>query len=500
MNKKDFEWHIVRTLPNQERKLVSIFEANPTDNILEVYCPTRTTATLSSEPRRADRPLFAGYVFVLSTQQALVDFLRAHYSDGKILYRHRDSITEQASIWTVPDSELKEFRDFNENYAQDTIVLERPYSDYATNVKSGEPNDIVKILDGPLAGKTGYLVRFRGERRLVFRIADPTALGSLTVSIPNLWDFHAIRLFNADGDKQILGTKKARAADILIGIIQATGHEGGETSELFDNIIETLRIRPSFADLRKKLAATDDVMADRIKSLTANEAELILHLVRYEQKDPGFAHASFAGKALRPFLTPTPGVIMDAGQSVATLRHDGVTEIISRQIIPQHSYSATRDEEHTDIATYFAHTAVYTTADGHSILTCNWDSLLSEYFRTADEANQRLVSGTHDKKSKDDNEAKLVESFRNYAPTLSLVLTGQHPTVRAIRDLDIACRPTCVLATDIAEVDPKDIQKIPLTEPFRSLMATCIAICSEISETTHLAVWRRLLQGIWLVE
>ena len=61
---------------------------------------------------------------------------------------------------TIPEEQMRFFKDFNENYAEHVIVLEKPYSDYAFNPKTNEPNEIVKVLDGPLKGREGYLTRF----------------------------------------------------------------------------------------------------------------------------------------------------------------------------------------------------------------------------------------------------------------------------------------------------------------------------------------------------
>ncbi len=496
MNDKDFKWHIVRTLPNQERKLLGIFQSFPTDNIIEVYCPTHTTASVAA--KCDGRPLFAGYVFALSTHKALADFLKIRYPEGKILYQHRDSETECAKLWTVPDEEMKKFRDFNENYAQNVIVLERPYSDYAVSAKTGEPNDVVKVIDGPLAGKTGYIVRFHGDRRLVFRISDPATHGDLTVALPNLWDFHVVRLMNADGDKQTLGTKKARAVDTIVGAIQACGHEGQETADLLNEIVDTLRIRPSFTDLRKKLERKDKALAQRLYNLTDTEAENILHLIRYVQGDPDYVRSEFPHPTLRPFLTPTPGCDIPQDKGYAILKHDGFTEIITPVSIHQKSYSALYDEERDDNVTYYAHVALTTPpADGTPMLLCNWDSFLSRYFRTADAANRNLVSGTVDKSAAKSDEQKMIDSFRNYAPTLFGVLTDQESPVRAKKGFRVGGHAMSVMGIELNGSPTSE--SVMASEEFKALTDTCLAICQEVSATTHLAVWRRVLCGVWLV-
>lgn len=131
LNSVDFSWFIVRTLPHQEEKLAGILRLHQakTDNILEVYCPTHTTVSVVRNGRDVKAPLFAGHVFVLSTQQALVDFIDRCYPEGVVLYERRKEKGKKAGLWTIPESQMRAFMDFNENYADQVIVLEKPFSD-----------------------------------------------------------------------------------------------------------------------------------------------------------------------------------------------------------------------------------------------------------------------------------------------------------------------------------------------------------------------------------
>lgn len=70
----------------------------------------------------------------------------------------------KAMACTIPESQIRAFRDYNENYADKVIVLERPYTDYAFNAKTDEPNEIVRVVDGPLAGCEGYICRFHKKK------------------------------------------------------------------------------------------------------------------------------------------------------------------------------------------------------------------------------------------------------------------------------------------------------------------------------------------------
>ena len=101
---------------------------------------------------------------------------------------------------------------------------------------------------------------------------------------------------------------------------------------------------------------------------------------------------------------------------------------------------------------------------------------------TGGKANEKLVGGEqqHD---------KLIDSFRNYAPTLYKVLTNEKSSVKAVKDFKIGGERLNVMAiANISDIDnAKD-----------ELINTCVNICKEINTTTHLAVWRRYLRTLWL--
>lgn len=518
LNKVDFHWFIVRTLPHQERKLTLLLEQHMhgQKNILEVYCPTHTTVSVTRNGSDIKAPLFAGYVFVLSTQQALTDFLGRYYPEGNLLYDRRREKDRKADIWTIPENQMRAFMDFNDNYADKVIILERPYTDYAFNLKTNEPNEIIRIVDGPLAGRTGYLARFRRDKRLVFNMKALDSERYYAVSIPNVWNLHVVRLHNADNDRQTVGTMKERAVDLLIGIIQGCGYTDSTLPLLYD-ITGYLSATPTLVGLCQYLFRhKHERLSQRIAQLDTDGAELILNLIRYEKDNPGYVKGNWQRLVIRPFLTPTPGMDMD-GQDEATLRHTGFTEIIRRVCITEPTYYPDKRQEKPVTTTYYAHVgmAQLPHAEGQEsrvTLFANWDTFLKEYFLTEGKANEKLVSGTEksntgESRGKDKfvsgtaksnadesrSNVKLIESFRNYAPTLYHVLTGKHPSVKAIQALHVGGATLNVLAISNITNDASAIDKAK-----NELVNTCVAICTEINSTIHLSVWRRYLRTVWL--
>lgn len=132
---------------------------------------------------------------------------------------------------------------------------------------------------------------------------------------------------------------------------------------------------------------------------------------------------------------------------------------------------------------------------GGGIVFANWDTFLDEYFQTAGKANERLVGGTVRATADGGNgvKEKLIESFRNFAPTLYKVLAGESSEVRALRGLDTGTGSINVLAVTVNDGSAASTGKAVDT-----LLETCVGICKEINSSIHLAAWRRYLRTVWL--
>ena len=481
LNNVDYRWYIVRTRPHQENIIVELLERYKSENsnILEIYAPARTTvdAGLGTEVKKA--PLFSGFVFVLATQKALTDFL-GRYSMGEFIqYERKTEARRKATVSIIPEEQMRRLKDYNENYPDMAIPLERPYTDYAFNPKTNEPNDIVKVIDGPLAGTEGYITKFRRDKRLVYHLKGL----DMAVSIPNIWSFHVVRVHNAEGDRQTLGTVKERAVDLLIGLIQGCGY-GDKTLPMLYEFVDELTFKPSLVDFCKSLYKKGCVeLSQRMAKLNTKDAELILNLVRYEKDYPGYVKSNWNKLIIRPFLTPSSGVEMEEGQDEVQLQHNSFTEIIRKVNITEDVYYPSKEEESTVTTNYYAHIGIIQDVNDNTFtLFANWDYFLDEYYLTAGKANEKLVGGEQQKE-------KLIDSFRNYAPTLYKVLTDGSSNVKPIRNFQIGEESLNVMAI----MNTPDIGKSK-----DELITTCVNICKEINTTTHLAVWRRYLRTVWL--
>lgn len=261
----------------------------------------------------------------------------------------------------------------------------------------------------------------------------------LTVTYPNVSDLHVDRLHNAEGDRLSVGTEKGRAVDLLVGILQACGY-GERAQAMLYELTERLATDLSLVNLCKELDKQGEkALGCRLTQLTAKEAELLINIARYEHDTPGYVKENWPKLILRPFLTPTSGIAMDNDKDEAWLQHKDYTEILRRVEITEEVYYPSRQEDGTATTTYYAHIGQMEDKDGF-LYFANWDEFLRKYFLTAGKANEKLVSGKVQmlrSEATNTEREKLIESFRNYSPTLYKVLTDADSAVKAVQDFKI---------------------------------------------------------------
>ena len=496
----NYRWYVIRTHYQKMDQLVELFEKYKVENknILEIYVPNRTTVRVWRNGVEQRLQLFLGIAFVLATQSALMEFLRKYSLDFRMQYDSTKGRGEDktARFCVIPEEEKREFRNYNENYADKVVILERPYTDYAFNIKANEPNELVRVIDGPLAGCEGYICRFKRNRGLVFHVQDATPGNHLTVVYPNVYDLHVVRIHNAEGDRLSIDTEKARATDLIIGMLQACGY-GARTLQKFYEIIEILSSKLSLVELYKTLLKQgDQALSMRLSQMTSEEAALIVNLVRYENDNPGYVRETWGKITLRPFLTPTSGLEWQGSKEQMELQHTSFKEIIRKTDITEEFYYPSKQKIETVTTTYYSHIGVTRLPKKDSyILFANWDGFLKQYFQTAGKANEKLLEGkvagsrlTKGQGNKTDDKEKMLESFRNFAPTLYKVLTDKNSNVKSVKDFQVNETTLNVMALTTTD----------LVQGADELFRTCLTICKEINSTNRLAVWRRYLRAVWL--
>ena len=542
----DFHWFIVRTQPRQEEAFADVITKAQGygKNILEVYCPVNTTVRVRRNGKDITTPLYTGHVFVYATLKALSDFIEQEYPQGGILYFKRkyadsDEIGQLEPL-VVPVEQMQLFREFIDSYHDDMVILDRPYSDYAFNPKKGEYNEVVKIVEGPFKGRTGYVARFDGDKRLVFNLLEyeQDAIVPVTISIPNLWAFQLVRLTNIKDHKVGNATERDRAIDRMLGTIQACGYKDLSLS-ILENIVQLLCNQTTWSGLCKLLRQQKmETLSRAFAAYSKEDVSLIFSLIRYERSNKGYVHNTWRRNFLRPFLTPSSGLegveekkdlsspaqsrleyyaalgrksvksvgnkensaepkkSMSSVKSVGDkiIPHESFTELIRPIEIREIIFDPDTRQEQTIKSPYFAHIGKMTDEDGTITYFVNWDKFLMEYFMTGDKANLKLLEGrTHQVKNRKNRIVgeKLIASFRNYAPTLYMILRSEDFPVKAADNLKVGDHH---LNAFIVKVKAGEDEEASLT----TLVDTCVRVCEEINSSAHLAIWRVYLRTVWL--
>ena len=489
MSPNSFNWFIVRfDKPHQELKFQKFVYDNRdiSKNIIEVYCPTHTVVkeyyskspagqASPSQPRPHLRPLFAGADFVYATFFALSDFLRNYCPGASIQYKKRLRPNQPSEPLIVPEKEMTDFRNFNENFADKVVLLPKSIKEYAFNNKGDMPNETLRIVDGPMAGLTGYLIKLDGNKGLAFQINNPYGGQPFTFGILNIWDFHVVRVHNVSEDRQSLSTMKARAVDLLIGLLQKDGCEDKVLMDRLYSIMEQLRQGRSLVQAYPAM-----------KGLSLSDKELILNLIRYEKDEPGFVRKNWPRLTIRPLLTPTSGIHIPEGKDYALLPHSGFMEIVKRTRVEEEAFDPSHTSAMNMETCYYAHVGMIRNHGGVCTFFSDWNKFLGEYFATEGEGRKRLNV-----------------SFANHAPTLLKVLTGEEASMQAVPSMHVGTGPCLnVMALSIPYSGPFDEDDLladeAMEQALSAFIATGLAICREISSSSHLALWRGLISDIWL--
>lgn len=483
----DFHWFVVVSKRHQERIVADAILNAKRKNILEVFCPVNTTVTIRRMGKDVKAPLYAGHVFVYATYNALSDFLKEKMPEIGILNRtvicEEDGLDRRTCPIVVPEPQMKSFKDFNDSYVDQVVVLDKSYLEYERNPKTGKNNEVVKILDGVFAGRKGFIARFKGEKRLVFNIIDDNELPSLTVSLPNLWSYRMARLLNGDVDYVGDSMQRTMAIDLLMGSIEACClEEEQKPLEILMDCVTYLCSHHSMKLLCHFLANMGGQFLELSKAFSLyskEEMDMVNTLVRYEKDNSGYVRSTWQRNFLRPFLTPTSGVEME-DEEIMHLQHPLFVESIRKLEVKENVYFPRENQEREMITTYYAHVGRYQKKDGRFVIFANWDAFLEKYYLTIGEAKKKLLDGD-----------KLIESFRNYAPTLYFILRQREFPVSARKNFSLRSQTMNVLCIEIESED--EIEKAEET-----LVNTCLQLCLEINSSAHLAVWRRYLESVWL--
>lgn len=501
-------WHVVHTYPRQEAAVCDLLRQHGPEigNIAETYLPTRTVNVISGGTAKRV-PLLSGHVFVHATERAVLTFLLNYYRDGYLL---RDFARQQ--VMTVPESEMRQFMEFNATAMEEMLVLERPYYKYAANPKLIR----ARVNDGPFAGREGYLIHLRNERRLVFR------LGDLAIAISQIWRYGLTRIRVADEDSHTDEERSPlsprHAADRLTALLQNAGCTD-DAPERLRELCRLLGETPSLAKLRSELtrrvaarssaSAAAERQMDFLHALSEKDASTLLSLAKLLRNGGADEEAVIPLRALRPFLTlPAENGLADlppfhadgaddASQTIASLstEHKEFTELIVPVAMEELVFDRKTGTTAPRTTVYSAHVALFTDIESvrcqevlstseastrTDMLICDWCSLYQRY---------ALLQGAA--------ATKQDKTFAQYCPELLDMLRDTHPGGIAFRSIRLAdgkeiCGPALLFPA------PQEGDLNTTAPPLAAFLSPLLRLCQTIAQSTHLALWQEALRDLWL--
>lgn len=515
----ELRWYVLSTKLHQENKVKRELEACSREgriaNILEAYVPVNQRIKVVREGRVERVPLLSCRVFAYATEAALCSFLSEADRGASFMLD-----CTRGGRMVIPGPEMRCFMDFNEYNFEELVVLEKPFSRYAFDPAKERQNMRARVVDGPFAGMEGVLVRVRKDHRLVFR------MGELAVSIPQVWDFHLVRILDREHDPEHRAAAPFRAADLLLGRLQAAGFTDDAEARL-RRLTAELQADGSLRRLEERLRREEAKepgepsprLARFVRELDEPSAQALLSLVRYVAEKPESGPELMGDRPIRRFLTPTPGIALPEGRDCVRLRHDGYAEYVFRISARFLRYAGEAEKAKETHAPCYAHVGAMPLGGEErreALLFADWDGLLRPY---------SLLDGAA-KRAQD-------KTFAEYLPELADILSARHPQRCRFRRLSFGERgnifalvrtvpllpaasgaetpPGCglVAATsplekrtaEAAEAAASCLPDSPeMAAAARQLAETGARLCFAIHASTHFAFWRRLLHTVYLHE
>ena len=360
-------WFIVNTDKFQEQKTKEFLEETYPGIIRQVYlpkCRTKYQNTNGGERFRL-KPLIYGMVFVKADNPQVLKKILSHWgyfvyestvrdletgemrksklvSSAHLLCRDVKELNQEGIIKnaTIPNEDMERFIYYSDKIAdgiEGLSIIDKRYDDLA------QVNDTIRIYSGPLAGWVGVVkqVKHKGkkDRHLLVRFGNNRCL-----NISNIRQYDMLVEHEATKGPKAEAMGAWRALDQMIGYWQAKNPS--------DNAYAALR--NLFMDYQKKLTfprsrnmSDSDYNSRKEEKIIEQQQKVLAQLDDTMRKNFRILSDYFqAGEnalrqwldelipdaILRPFLTPTSGVIIPEEQDYAVLYHNGITELILHRI------------------------------------------------------------------------------------------------------------------------------------------------------------------------
>lgn len=152
-------WYVVYIRPS----LMEFLTRKLSERGIPYYYPTRRVEIPAAEGRPAmsrDVAVMPNVMFLNMGERALDRLLLGREIEG-ILGRYQDPMTHRCAV--VPDEEKERFQRLLEYHKGEVKLLKDPISRFRVNQH-------VRVVEGPLAGMEGYVVRICRDRKFVLSL------------------------------------------------------------------------------------------------------------------------------------------------------------------------------------------------------------------------------------------------------------------------------------------------------------------------------------------
>lgn len=478
-------WLVFITKKDKELELQEFFRnLDASHGVEDVYFPIRREKMAMG--RNVFKPTLLRYLFVNIKDECLKGsfdewgyFKAREERDCRLFFGrkeegviHIDEIIKKA---TIDEQDFYMFRTFNDKLLDidDEIkVVDDSYAELELD------KDTVNIIQGPLMGFKGIVrqvkTKKKKDHKLVVRVGD------LCIQISSIRQYQHILIREKKKGENIEKAKTWQNIDHLKGLLQAQGHPDDATDVLKSIIIHTKgKDRGEVIGMLEKTANKDLVFErEFIKNLDnlgdSAFTNIIASFPAGREQLTNYLSEIIPNGVLRPFLTPTSGVVVPENKKFVLLQHKDFTELIARiNIKPFFTQRIKGEIKVEGNFTYYAHIGIHQEYDGRIWAQVNWGEFARRIYLMNDAEVKKFIDANLTRQEFP-TLCQMIESLRNPREnkySLRLEPSGFRFEVE---------RAEC-------DADYTDIINHPLMEKM-------ITVAVEVFQTCRFAEWRLLLK------
>lgn len=513
-------WFIIQTVTSGENKSIAFLKEHYPEVISDYYFPLGRKIYRNEEGSEKVRfmPLLSGLFFIRTENRKALERNLSHhgyfeyvgydidrntgetvertfFTRARLLCADRENYTlrEIIDLARIPDADMERFIYYNEQIAEDIqglSIVDKSYDDLILE------NDTIRILNGPLKGWVGVVKQIKKngkkDRHFLVRFGNNRCLN---ISNIRQYDIQVEHEATRGAKSEAVGVW--RAIDQLIGYLQFRNPEEDAAAtlrRLFEDYQKKLKLHRGRNQTDKAYSIQKSTLEEAQKKEVLDHIDEAMHpnfriLAAYFKTDNATMwdalNELIPDVLLRPFLTPSTGIPISAGQEYAAFWHNGIVELVLRchlrDFFRSKEYEADKfnpvfDEDYE----YDAHIALLPNGDGRVKAITSWGAFYEKYAMQNEEERQKFLLDLENRK---------------YPRLLHLLTQNRYRFEKVGQiggfsmDLDIP------YTEDIQEMARKAVvllQSSDGDEPGFISQTTAAAV--EMWQGARLLMWRQLLQ------